>query len=246
VRHELIPYLETRFNPSIRPALARTAALLADEADLLQATAEPLWERAARRDGATVVVDRGLLAAAAPAAARLVVRRAFQETGGLADVGTFHVDAAIRLGRVGAPSGRRLPVPGGREIVCSFGDLRIGPCSLGDAFALPLAVPGRVSLPDGRSVSAEVAASPEAPPGGAVVTAHGALTVRTRRPGDRIRTRGRDMSLKRFFMERRVPTTVRERMPLVAAGADVLWIPGQASAEPSAGRLVRLVLSGTA
>src|SRR6185503_14627330 len=37
VRHELIPYLERHFNPAVREALARSAALLADDADVLGA-----------------------------------------------------------------------------------------------------------------------------------------------------------------------------------------------------------------
>jgi tRNA(Ile)-lysidine synthase len=39
VRHELIPYLERHFNPAVREALARSAALLAEESDLLASVA---------------------------------------------------------------------------------------------------------------------------------------------------------------------------------------------------------------
>ena len=53
VRHELLPYLEERFNPGIRAALARTAALLADEAAHVRAGGRgaPRRDRAARRAG---------------------------------------------------------------------------------------------------------------------------------------------------------------------------------------------------
>ena len=39
VRHELIPYLERHFNPAVREALARSAALLADDSDVLATVA---------------------------------------------------------------------------------------------------------------------------------------------------------------------------------------------------------------
>jgi tRNA(Ile)-lysidine synthetase-like protein len=72
------------------------------------------------------------------------------------------------------------------------------------------------------------------------------LVVRTRQPGDRLRTGAREVSLRRFLMERRVPAQQRLRMPLVAAGPQVLWVPGQPS-EPPVERgdgFVRLELEG--
>jgi hypothetical protein len=49
------------------------------------------------------------------------------------------------------------------------------------------------------------------------------------------------MSLRRFFMDRRLPVDVREGLPLVAAGRQILWIPGQ-SLEGALGqaRFIRL------
>ncbi len=55
-----------------------------------------------------------------------------------------------------------------------------------------------------------------------------ALLVRTRRPGDRVSWHGREVSLKRFLIERRVPADERPGLPLLAAGSRVLWVPGQA------------------
>ena len=51
--------------------------------------------------------------------------------------------------------------------------------------------------------------------------------VRTRQPGDRVRYRGRQVSLKRFLMTRRVAAQYRPGLPLVAAGSQVLFVPGQ-------------------
>jgi tRNA(Ile)-lysidine synthetase-like protein len=96
-------------------------------------------------------------------------------------------------------------------------------------YSFELPVPGRVALPNGLTV---VARPDAGPPGGdacaAVVAAPdaSALTVRTRRPGDRVLVGDRDVSLKRFLMKRRVPVTERSGLPLVAAGERVLWIPG--------------------
>ena len=239
VRHELIPYLEARFNPAVRDALARAASVLAAEADVLAGLADGL---PLRRDGDAVVLSRRALAGAPPAVARLAVRRAVREGGGLRAVSLEHVDAILDLAGRRAPSGRRLPLPGGREAAVHFDEIRIAPArKAAEDYHQVLAVPGRASLPDGRTV---VARPTRGPGPAAVGVPEGTLTVRNRRPGDRVRAAGREMSLRRFLMDRRVPAADRDRLPMVACGRTIVWIPGQrldAVARPA--RHVRLTLA---
>ena len=56
------------------------------------------------------------------------------------------------------------------------------------------------------------------------------LTVRNRRPGDRIRPLGWDTScrVKDLLINRKVARRDRSRLPLLASGPDVIWIPGVA------------------
>jgi tRNA(Ile)-lysidine synthase len=115
IRHELLPYLEERFNPEVRAALARTASLLADEAAQLRTEAEGLLARIGRAEEGAVVLRRAPLAEASPAVARAAIRLALLRAGGLAQVGAVHVERVLLLSRSKAPSGRRLPLPGGRE-----------------------------------------------------------------------------------------------------------------------------------
>ena len=58
---------------------------------------------------------RKALARSPVAVARATLRQALLETGGLAEVDGGHVDRLLQLARSPAPSGRRLPLPGGRE-----------------------------------------------------------------------------------------------------------------------------------
>jgi tRNA(Ile)-lysidine synthase len=228
VRHELLPYLESRFNPEARETLARTAALLADDADALESRLDAILDGAVRRDGAHSVLTRATLAALPAAEARRALRRAITAAGGLRGVSAHHVDSVRALASAGV-SGRRLPLPGRREALVSFGELRIGPAVPEPApYAFPLAVPGQVRLPGGLTVRATPATGPlRVGDRTAVVAVPGdGLVVRTRRAGDRIWD-GREMSLKRFLMRHRVPTSDRAGLPLVAAGDHVLWIPGQ-------------------
>jgi tRNA(Ile)-lysidine synthase len=125
VRHELIPYLEERFNPGIRAALARTASILADEAARLRGEAEAVLDASAREEDGALLLRRSALAAAPPSVARAAIRQALERAGGLARVGAVHVEGILRLARAQAPSGRRLPLPGGREARFTRDDVRV-------------------------------------------------------------------------------------------------------------------------
>ncbi len=229
VRRELIPYLESRFNPAVRNTLVRAAAVLAAEQELLDSLADELLPKVARFEETGVSIDRAALSAAHEALARLVLRKALRGAGGLRGVGRAHVERLLGLVRARGASGRRLPLPGGREAHVRFGELWIARArGAWGAFEAPLAVPGRVELPDGSCLTARESTGPEgAERGWAVVeVGEGPLVVRTRRPGDRVRTAGRERSLKRMLLEGRVPADERARLPLVAAGGRVVWFPG--------------------
>jgi tRNA(Ile)-lysidine synthase len=124
VRHELLPYLEARFNPRARATLARAAALLADEAAQLQARArDVLRSAAAATDDGRVVLERAAIARCPPALGRAVLRLALHRAGGLAGVGAVHVERLRLLALRNDASGRRLSLPGGREACFEGGRL---------------------------------------------------------------------------------------------------------------------------
>ncbi len=126
VRHELIPYLERHFNPGVRETLARAASLLADEHERLAESAADLYRQASRRSAEGVLLDGETLRRTPRALARQMVRAALLEAGGLERVKAAHVEKILDVsGRAGRP-GRRLPLPGGREAVFRFGQVRIG------------------------------------------------------------------------------------------------------------------------
>jgi len=127
VRHELLPYLEARFNPRLRATLARTAGLLSDEAAHLREEAGALLARIGRRDGDAMVLERRPLVEAPLPVARVVVRQAIEKTGGLARIGSVHVERILVVARSPSPSGRHLVLPGGREVRYRQGELRLGP-----------------------------------------------------------------------------------------------------------------------
>jgi tRNA(Ile)-lysidine synthase len=250
VRAELLPYLESRFNPAIREALSRAASVVSDESDVLDELAVVLRGRAACAARKGVALSRVVLREAPRAVARLAVRQALRDEGGLRGVAAGHVERLLDLARSSGSSGRRLPLPGGREAVIHFDELQIGPrretASGARDFTIELPVPGRVALPDGGTLEARPSRGPSGPrsDGAVVGVPAGTLVVRTRRPGDRVQVGRRELSLKRYLMERRVPALDRPALPLVASGTRVVWVAGQAPAGTADGanRFVRIKL----
>ena len=62
---------------------------------------------------------------------------------------------------------------------------------------------------------------------------YSALTLRTRQPGDRFRPAGRGLSkpLRKWMNEAGIPAGIRDGLPLLAAGSEILWVCGEGFAE---------------
>ena len=154
----------------------------------------------------------------------------------------------LDLARPRAPRAARLPLPGGREAVLRFGELRHRAAARAGASRSPcaLGVPGRrATSPTDRRCWLEAARGPAVSKRrrcgrGGRARGPGALVVRTRRPGDRVRYRGRRaVSLKRFLMDRRVPARGPAGPAPGGRGlADVLFVPGSRRGKPARARFM--------
>ncbi len=52
------------------------------------------------------------------------------------------------------------------------------------------------------------------------------LLIRSRQPGDRLAMPQGHKKLKNFFIEKKVPADMRDQIPLVLSGNEIIWIPG--------------------
>ncbi|MGB0873482.1 MAG: tRNA lysidine(34) synthetase TilS [Solirubrobacterales bacterium] len=145
------------------------------------------------------------------------------------EYGAIHAQAAVDLPRT--PSETSLQVPGETR----FGDWRL------------IATNGQSEAADSAdsAESADSADSAELGESGAVdgftasisICDRGApLSVRGRRPGDRIRPRGMGgtKSLHDLFIDKKLPQRLRDSYPVVCEGERIVWVPGLAVADSSA------------
>lgn len=231
MRAELLPLLETRFNPNV-------VDVLADEAEL----AREVWawmEAECERFGSDLDVER--LRAAPRALARLAVWRALNGASGGRPISFNHVDAVLRLvdradGTVDLP-GQRVQRIGPRIVLTPRDAGTPPPVTLETFFQYPLSIPGEVTLPEvARVVSAETSATVP----GATLGSEGqavvrrdlcgpSLVVRNRRPGDRFRPIGLGgrKKLQDFFVDRKVARRDRDDVPIVVdTRGRIVWVAG--------------------
>ncbi len=107
IRQELIPYLQTHFNPQVEQALAQTAELLTADVDYLEQTAAELLRKACSQSG----LNRSMLQSIPLALQRRVIRQFLQEI--LSTAPNFdHVENLVGL--IDAPNRSQCdPLPGG-------------------------------------------------------------------------------------------------------------------------------------
>jgi tRNA(Ile)-lysidine synthase len=254
VRHELLPLLGRRFNPRIVDVLAREAELAREEWQWRQQQADELFDRACRvgpRQGVWSL-DITLLNRVPLALRRAVVCRAMHDAAGDRSVGFEHVQAVLGLleegarGAIDAP-GQRAERVGRLVVLAGRPPGSVGRPKAPDPvnfFRYPLSIPGEVALPESGCVLAAELPVPEDLSGelgrgaDAVMVRRDAcrepLAVRNRRPGDRFHPawlRGRK-KLQDYFVDRKVPRPLRDRVPLVVDGDDrIVWVAGHAVAE---------------
>ena len=221
LRNEILPRIRD-FYPGAADALARFAAISADEDAFIGEIAETVWRERAREYAGVRILKN--FSALSPALKRRLVKRALGE----ADFDTVE--------RICAGDGS-LQLPGGLTAYRTDDDLY-----LSRAFSPPPDVP----VPDaGEAVLAGVCllTIENAPPApvrdGGLTQALNAealknAVLRTRRTGDFIAPlgmKGRSKSLSDYLTDRKFPYPLRDRMPVVASGQEILWAAGAGISE---------------
>ena len=235
IRHHLVPLLQREYNPHIVHGLARLADVTRGEAEYLDAEATTfLADHARSEDGKILRLDLAAWTNAAPALQRVLVRRLVRTLGGNEERLRFDQveDARAWIGR--DPVGQIHELPFGIRMECRKSEL-VACRGLLTPFRLNLEVPGRVALPD-TNLSIHVAegsaeTAPDATAHRAVFDAaavHRPWTVRSREQGDRMSPFGLagHKSLKKLFNEWDVPRLLRDRVPVVTDGTQILWVAG--------------------
>ena len=218
IRHEVMPVLE-EVAPGAERTIAETAALLRDEAEVLEAAVD-----------AALTDDLAVIATLPPALGREVLRRLAG-----APLGRDRVDEILALaGRGGTVA---LDVTGGLRAVVEYGHVHFTRARDEEAPVpgpVALTVPGTALFGGWEIVAGGESEEPRAESVRLDAAALGpSLVVRSWRAGDRMHPAGLGgtKTLQDLFTDRKVPRAERPLLPVVEAGGEIAWVPGVAVAE---------------
>ena len=240
IRHQLMPLLE-EYNPAIRSRLAATAAIISDdEALLAELTGRAVAGSCMTGEG-RIVCSIGQLRTLDPALRRRVLRHVFEQlTGTLEGVGRRHINALCDLIDSDRPNSR-LSLPQGGAAIREYDRLvlmRAGETVPESGFELLITEPGNYQLPSGGLIAVEMATAATLPPDPGTACFDLGKTpfpwlVRTFRPGDRMMPFGMSgrKKVKNIFIDRKIPSSERRRIPLLWCGDDLIWIVGVCASE---------------
>lgn len=241
LRLELAPILEN-YNPNWVESVNRLGEILREEDDYLEQQAHLLYQRCklASRAG-TILLDRRILQTSHRAMTQRLIRKSWSEiTGDRSDLEYKHIDRILAIIKSGGRQ-RQIHLPRGIICICSHQHLMLtldGKKPEVPFYQYHLLVPGITAIPEtGVVLRAEVVPAPEnkdtfqRAPGEAWFDydcLEWPLVVRQRLAGDRFRPLGLGglVKLKKYFIDRKLPLWLRDQIPIVLSGKDIIWVAG--------------------
>ncbi len=252
LRHELLPLLET-YNPQIQSILCRTADVIAAEHEVLQAHTNYAWGMTVVAEAETAVTfDLPLWREHPIGVRRALLRKAIHQLRPpLRDIDFVHIEDAIEiLQRTG--TGAQITLPQNLFIEVSYDTFTIAPRDelalpdwplLSDEWApLPINVPGITPLPQSPWIietTFEPCEHSHVPLSRFAAcfdadTLPGDLMLRLRTGVDRFHPQGMPSSvrLKDWMINAKIPRVMRDRLPLLVSGDQIVWVPGYRVGQP--------------
>lgn len=212
LRHRVIPLLKEE-NPSIAESLSAMALRLRDDEAALyeQLSADGLPE---------IDVLRNM-----PAALRRRSLARFLEDCGVPEPEAQHIELAESLVYSDRPSAKA-SFPGGITIGRSYDRLAVLTAQP-TIVAMQLECPGELEIPLlGLRIYYRPASGLRNDAQCFTVHTSGKVTVRSRLPGDRLATNGGHKSIKKLFIDRKIPAGIRDSIPIITDEKGILGVYG--------------------
>lgn len=233
IRLELLPYIKKRFNPSVEHALQRLCELCSDDNDFIDAEAKRiLSECIVVSDDKSIVLDRAHFKSQHISVKRRIIRCVLERLSvPLKDVHMVHIDNCIRM-LCESESGATTSVGNCRVCIEQRGVCFTVTDECGD-FEYSVRVGSTVNITeaDVKVRVTEVKSRGAATKNTVYVSVDedvDTVTVRNRRNGDRIRPFGMNgvKKLKDLFIDKKIPLSQRDKIPLFAHNNKIMWVGG--------------------
>ncbi len=255
LRHEVMPLLK-KYNPDLTGTLCRTTDILREENAYMEiAVTKSLMRLISRKTVDKIELFLSPLENMEKVILRRALIRAIEETRGLRGIGFEHIEEIISLIGTGS-SGSRIYLPGGIRVIKDYSTLIITsaePQKLGEHL---LQVPGETVLREAGLVLISSVSNDSTGTGDGKTEAafdfdmlRFPLKVRSRQAGDFFYPSGfgRRKKLQDYFVDEKVPRDMRDSVPLLLSGEDIIWVVGYRMDDryrisPSCARTLKIIV----
>lgn len=210
LRHQVMPLLKSE-NPRLSENLSATALRLRQDEQALSALAS-------RGDSAHIPTLRSLLPAV-----RARALEQFLKSSGVREPEAAHIAQAEALVFSDNPSARA-SFPGGVTIGRCYNRLEV--VTMQADLEEVILLPGACVTLGGFTITCREASEILCTTDAFTVRPNGPITIRARRSGDSLRLMGGTKSLKKLFIDRKIPASERSRIPVIADETGVLAVCG--------------------
>lgn len=238
IRLELIPYLKEHFNKKITDAIAQTADILREEDNYIQKKVQEAYEKICSETRDIVQIDLKEFIELEPAIKRRLIKKAIQAVKGHdLNIEFKHINYIMDFAQRGR-TGERIDIPGNVCVGLQYGKMKFFLSSsilAATDFSYNLIIPGETYIGElDARIYAAIEASVELDFKDRYKAyldyekLPGDLVVRTRKNGDYIVPFGMQgrKKLKDYFIDAKIPFEMRNKIPLIASGNEIVWIVG--------------------
>lgn len=238
IRNVVIPYIQKHFNPNFSESLIRLGDILQEEEEFLSYYSEQMFKKWVRVAYGEASIPLEFLNRCPKAIRRRIIRLAVEKlVNNMIDISYTHVEQVVNMALYSS-AGSSLDLPGNLKIRKDYEALVLSndekTCSI-PFFQYPITIPGRVFIKElDIEITCQRTEKPDVlhkGPRCIYVDADkikGSLWIRNRKDGDRFQPLGMKgtKKLKDYFIDKKVPRSQRDAIPLVVDENSIIWVAG--------------------
>lgn len=238
IRLELIPYIEKNFNKNINYHLWKTTNILREDKDFIYSYANDLFESCAYIEKNTIKIDKRIFQTEHPAIKKRLILKAAHHLNIQKNIGTTHLDDTLNLIQqnitstgIDLPYSLRIEI-GYEHILFTVGkskntleldyDIQIGKAIYVSELNLHIQTKQMKRNQDFIMQAEEHIKYFD------LDKIQRGIKLRTRKAGDQFSPLGMKgtKKIKDFFIDEKIAKNIRDTIPLICSGKDVMWIIG--------------------
>ena len=236
IRLEVLPQLKA-YNPQITESLLRLQESCGADADYLEQYTETLWHQYGSREAEQAVFPADVLREQHIAMQRRILRCMYRQVRGSEQNLSFGQTEQMRQIAMTNDGSQELHLADGLLFVREYNWLCVTrKLEKTSDYQYLWHTEQELFVPESECVfKAELDLTAE-PVGAEVLDVDYnrlslPLTIRNRKPGDVLKMPFGRKKLKDFFIDKKIPASRRDRIPVVLSGSEIIWIPGYYKAD---------------